>query len=645
MTYPEGIITRPVEAGSALAVTDGRALTVETVTVASRALIHLNTGTRLEKVTSAKASRLKGESLYWVTACTDRSGEYLDADTREIIILGEDEHTHTYTTTLRVFDEDGDVLGTYEIGPYPVPTPETPFQYLDLDSLQVVDVTTGTAIPIPESWSQIVADAEQAAADAQEAAAAVEPALTDIADLKTKTTTGYLAPAKVAPLDTSSKVPAVNLPMAAIASSAEVTSTIANAIAPKANAADVYSKTQADALYSRPRANTAVLIGDSHFQRGGGLPTNRFYTSTSPFNWANSLLGHAFDLLANLAVGGKRTDEIIDAQLAPALALNPGWVFVVGGTNDPNNSLTAAQTIANLDTIVQAVVNAGAVCVLSTVPPVDSMLTSDKERLSTINNWIKSQGRSRRGLIVVDAWSVLVDPANGNLKTDYSAGGADTVHLSARGAYQWGIVMRDAMKPFIGGGGSFARYEDDPRNLIARSHFLVANSNQIAQGPSTWTVASMLTAGCTFAWEDRTDAAGKWLVITVPAGVGEQVMQKQVMVTSDTMRSGDEVFAVIEYEAAPSEAIASQNFGLTLSTYNGSTTTLVAGDMPFNAEPTPANARKGSFRTPPAAVVAGGPGGSRSMLVGLSIRGAGVYKVAASGLFNQTLYPEMAETA
>ena len=211
MTYPEGIITRPVEAGSALAVTDGRALTVETITVASRALIHLTTGTRLEKVTSAKASPLKGESLYWVTACTDRSGEYLDADTREIIILGEDEHTHTYTTTLRVLDEDGDVLGTYEIGPYPVPTPETPFAYLDLDSLQVVDVTTGTAIPIPESWTQIVADAVQAAADVQAGLEQLAPSLADIADLKTKTTTGYLAPEKVAPLE-SGKLPEANVP-------------------------------------------------------------------------------------------------------------------------------------------------------------------------------------------------------------------------------------------------------------------------------------------------------------------------------------------------------------------------------------------------------------------------------------------------
>lgn len=404
--------------------------------------------------------------------------------------------------------------------------------------------------------------------------------------------------------------------------------------------------TQIVEVAGRPRANTAVLIGDSHFQRGGGPPVNNFYTSTSPFNWANSMLGHAFDLLANLAVGGKRTDEVIEVQLAPALALNPGWVFVVGGTNDPSGALTVGQTIANLDTIITAVVSSGAQCVLSTVPPVDSMLTSDKERLSTINNWIKAQGRSRRGLIVVDAWSVLVDPANGNLQSAYSAGGGDTVHLSARGAHKWGEVMRDAVAPFIGGGGSFARYEDDPRNLIARSHFLIANSGVIAQGPSTWTVSAMITAGCTFAWEDRTDAAGKWLVITVPNGLsGEQLVQKQVSVTADTMRSGDQVFAVIEYEAAPSETVASQNFGLVLSSYNGTATALLSGDMPFNAEPTPGLARKGSFRTPAAVVVAGGPGGSRSMLVGISIRGGGVYKIAASGLFNQTLYPEIAETA
>ncbi|WP_336632819.1 MULTISPECIES: hypothetical protein [unclassified Microbacterium] len=64
-------------------------------------------------------------------------------------------------------------------------------------------MATDRAIPIPESWTQIVADAVPATEQ-------LELALGDIADLKTKTTTRYLAPAKVAPL-VPGKLPEANV--------------------------------------------------------------------------------------------------------------------------------------------------------------------------------------------------------------------------------------------------------------------------------------------------------------------------------------------------------------------------------------------------------------------------------------------------
>lgn len=199
MMYPESVVTRFVEAGGALSITDGRGLEIRAVTVASRPLVHLATGIRLEKTTRTQSSPLKGESLWWEAVATDQSGAFVDPlDDNKVIVLAEDEHTHTYTTTLTIRDA-ATTIGEYVIGPYTVPAGAT---VIDIDLLQVTDVTSGTAVPIPESWSQIVANAEAATVDAlaarelvEEGLAELEPSLTDIANLKTLTTTGRLGEA------------------------------------------------------------------------------------------------------------------------------------------------------------------------------------------------------------------------------------------------------------------------------------------------------------------------------------------------------------------------------------------------------------------------------------------------------------------
>lgn len=156
--YPAGFLTRPVHLGGAVSVEAGVPLTVHVVTEASRALIHIASGERLEKLAHRSVSPLSGELVWWETATTDRSGEYLDAETRQAIVLGPDEHTHLYTTTLTVLS-GGEQVGEYTVGPYPVPTGDR--SAYDLDTNLISDGTAeGTLVAIPELWVQIIADAQ-----------------------------------------------------------------------------------------------------------------------------------------------------------------------------------------------------------------------------------------------------------------------------------------------------------------------------------------------------------------------------------------------------------------------------------------------------------------------------------------------------
>lgn len=156
MTYPASVVSRAVQIGGAVSVEQGHPLTVHTVTVASRALIHMGSGTRLEKVAFESTSPLTGEAVWWEIAATDQSNTYLDAETRQAIVLGTDEHTHLYTTTLTILDGT-EQIAEYVIGPYPVPSGAS---VLDLDTSLIPSGTAeGTLIAIPASWEQTIADA------------------------------------------------------------------------------------------------------------------------------------------------------------------------------------------------------------------------------------------------------------------------------------------------------------------------------------------------------------------------------------------------------------------------------------------------------------------------------------------------------
>lgn len=157
MTYPASVVTRPVQVGGAISVEEGHPLTVEVTTVASRSLVHQATGTRMEKLAFERSSWEVGEAIWWEIACTDQSATYLDGETRQAIVLGPDEHTHLYTTTLRILD-GVEQIAQYVIGPYPVPSGSS---MLDLDTHLIPDGTAeGTLVAIPDQWAATIADAD-----------------------------------------------------------------------------------------------------------------------------------------------------------------------------------------------------------------------------------------------------------------------------------------------------------------------------------------------------------------------------------------------------------------------------------------------------------------------------------------------------
>lgn len=197
-----------------------------------------------------------------------------------------------------------------------------------------------------------------------------------------------------------------------------------------------------------------AMVGDSISDRNGpwgngqrtGVPnTTAYFPQVAWFQHANTAAGQRVYVppTQNFAVSGKRTDEMLAQQVPSVLALNPlpSFCTVLGGTNDVGQGRTSAQVIADLDSIYTALTNVGIRVIAFTIPPSTVWDAAKLATVSTINRWIKSQPNSRRGVHVVDFFTVLADtagaPASGVL--------ADGTHQSAKGA----AIMGAALAPVL----------------------------------------------------------------------------------------------------------------------------------------------------------------------------------------------------
>ena len=118
-----------------------------------------------------------------------------------------------------------------------------------------------------------------------------------------------------------------------------------------------------------------VAIGDSQTEGVGDLPnpdgTDRGWAD----RFASVLAGRDTDLLyANLAIRGRRVDQVFEEQFEPALAMEPDLVSVIAGMNDLiRPGFDVDRTIATMDRMERAFVESGATVMTITYPDPDGL--------------------------------------------------------------------------------------------------------------------------------------------------------------------------------------------------------------------------------------------------------------------------------
>lgn len=110
-------------------------------------------------------------------------------------------------------------------------------------------------------------------------------------------------------------------------------------------------------------------------------------------------------LYANLAIRGRKTRQVLEEQLAPALAMRPDLATVFSGTNDIiRGRFDLAAVIADLRTMQQALRAQGATVLTITMPDLSDVMpiaARVKPRLDAFNAAVRALSRET-GTIVVD---------------------------------------------------------------------------------------------------------------------------------------------------------------------------------------------------------------------------------------------------
>lgn len=203
-----------------------------------------------------------------------------------------------------------------------------------------------------------------------------------------------------------------------------------------------------------PGNGLIMAMGDSITANDYTAPTSTTAQILRPRQyllWAAMLSNGGLRYGGVAGTGGFTSAQVISTHLPTILAAKPQFCVVHAGTNDPG-TLTLAQTIANLQSMYDQLLNAGIVPIATTMLPKQTLINASARTLQLMSQWIMQYAR-KRGFPCVDWNRLFVDTANGGW-SGYSGGtgpyNGDDTHPNGAGAKIMGQAIVDALAGQLG---------------------------------------------------------------------------------------------------------------------------------------------------------------------------------------------------
>lgn len=346
---------------------------------------------------------------------------------------------------------------------------------------------------------------------------------------------------------------------------------------------------------SSQRPNTVVIAGDSITAMHQNVSGTRdayggiFYNDTRGYwTWASAFLRHRLKLVKNAGVSGNTSAQLLARFDADVVAYRPGYVVLLIGTNDMIATTSLATLQSNVTAMLDKCDAMGALPIVLTLPPYSGASTAQLGVLHGYNYWLKTQGRTRRNLAVVDIHPALSDATAADewINSTVAQFTADGTHSGAWGAARIGRLLADTLTPLVpavdtlpfssaeaGGALSLAS-----PNLLANPG-LTGTTGTLLNGvtgaaATNWQVRSIdgaAVAGTVAASKvTRTDqVGGQWQQVAATGSASQVRVYSEQVIGSGLFAAGTQVIASCEFQG-DSDWTNVTTFRLSCGVYNGS---------------------------------------------------------------------------
>lgn len=227
------------------------------------------------------------------------------------------------------------------------------------------------------------------------------------------------------------------------------------------------------------RRNTIAFVGDS--QTANGVFTSSTATTYNDDGWTTWFLGFAsgaFTPLGWVAAGGRQVNEM-RANLSAAIALNPGWVAVMGGINDVLNGRTYADITADLDAIYSALSASGIKTIACLIYPLGSghagFTAANNNLIVAVNKWISAYCAEHDNIVLADTYAALIDVTATSPAALAARLKTDNLHTSANGARAAGLAVWNAVSSMVRDASYHVTSQSDRYDYSTANTQLIAN--------------------------------------------------------------------------------------------------------------------------------------------------------------------------
>ncbi|MHC6592443.1 GDSL-type esterase/lipase family protein [Arthrobacter sp. C152] len=272
----------------------------------------------------------------------------------------------------------------------------------------------------------------------------------------------------------------------------------------------------ADASAARP-GNRVAFLGDSITQSAWQNST-QLRGSSYPL-YAQMLSGGRVLTVRNAGISGERSDQILarfDTDITP---YKPNAVVILAGRNDIAQGITLSVYQANVIAMVAKTRAIGATPILGLIPPVNT--GTDKPTTIKWNTWLRYYAAAN-GIITLDFYTLMVDPAAGGYLSTYNT---DGTHPSVSGYIAMGQLVADKLGPLLPNWTPpLAVDNGDTGQLYPSNPILLTDSN--ADGvPDGWFAYGGST-GYAHALVTDANVRGKMMQITQSANASLRALQR-----------------------------------------------------------------------------------------------------------------------